>query len=247
MLATTCPSSIRSRRLAPPSRRACAWPNSRPANRRVSRKLASRFFRSVPAPHARRVAAQAADERPACTIFSYQTVSGYTVAPNNAGGGNSVFLSPGIVTPSPINNPRAGSSIAINGYGVLNISAAAAQGGRQAMSFTPNNGQSPTDFVYMQYVTNDPQNNQMSPYEGGGSVPYLDAPSTNLSGTVEGNFANSGVYNNNTPLYTNSAANFYDHPDTGPGGGPLGFSTYLIEKNSGTILQQINWTAPGYP
>lgn len=67
----------------------CAWPRAprshdpRPAHRSASRKLASGFLRSSPAPHARKVAAQAADERPACTIFSYQTVSGYTVAPNS--------------------------------------------------------------------------------------------------------------------------------------------------------------------
>jgi len=69
-------------RFASPSR-APHRRNVRPANRRASRKLASGFFRSNPAPHARRVAAQAADERPACTIFSYQTASGYTVAPNS--------------------------------------------------------------------------------------------------------------------------------------------------------------------
>jgi len=39
-------------------------------------------LRSAPTPRARRVAAQAADERPACTIFSYQTVLGCAVAPN---------------------------------------------------------------------------------------------------------------------------------------------------------------------
>jgi hypothetical protein len=86
-MTTTGPRSGGSRFFASPP---CVWPraprshDTRPAHRHVSRKLASGFFRSSPAPHARRVAAQAADERPACTIFSYQTASGYTVAPNNA-------------------------------------------------------------------------------------------------------------------------------------------------------------------
>jgi hypothetical protein len=57
--------------------------HTRPANPLASRKLAPGIFRSNPAPHARPVAAQAADERPDCTIVSYETVSGYTVAPNN--------------------------------------------------------------------------------------------------------------------------------------------------------------------
>jgi len=83
MFVTTCPNAMRSRRLAPPGKRASAWPHSRPASCRVSRKRASGFFRSASAPHARQVAAQAADEHPACTIFSYQTTSGYTVAPNS--------------------------------------------------------------------------------------------------------------------------------------------------------------------
>jgi len=87
-MTTTGPRSGGSRFFASPP---CAWhraPRShatRPAHRSASQKLASGFLRSSPAPHARKVAAQAADERPACTIFSYQTVSGYTVAPNSAG------------------------------------------------------------------------------------------------------------------------------------------------------------------
>ena len=85
-MTTTGPRSGGSRFFASPSR---AWhraPRShhpRPAHRRVSRKLAPGFFRSDSAPHARQVAAQAADERPACTIFSYQTTSGCAVGPNS--------------------------------------------------------------------------------------------------------------------------------------------------------------------
>jgi len=83
---TTGPRSGGSRCFASPP---CAWhraPRShdtRPAHRTASRKLASGFLRSAPTPRARKVAAQAADERPACTIFSYQTASGYTVGPNS--------------------------------------------------------------------------------------------------------------------------------------------------------------------
>jgi len=85
-MTTTGPRSGGSRFFALPP---CAWhraPRShdtRPAHRSASQKPASGFLRSAPAPHARQVAAQAADERPACTIFSYQTASGYTVAPNS--------------------------------------------------------------------------------------------------------------------------------------------------------------------
>jgi len=87
-MTTTGPRSGGSRFFASPSR---TWPRAprshatRPAHRSASRKLASGFLRSAPTPHARKVAAQAADERPACTIFSYQTVLGCAVAPNTGG------------------------------------------------------------------------------------------------------------------------------------------------------------------
>jgi hypothetical protein len=86
MAATQRPSTSARRpfgRELAPCRRAPQSPRARPAHRLASRKLAPGFFRSDPAPHARRAAAQAADECPACTIFSYQTTSGYTVAPNS--------------------------------------------------------------------------------------------------------------------------------------------------------------------
>ena len=80
---TTGPRSGGSRFFASPPRTP-RHNHARPASRSVSRKLAPRFFRSEPVPHARFGTTQAADERPACTIFSYQTTSGYTVASNKA-------------------------------------------------------------------------------------------------------------------------------------------------------------------
>jgi hypothetical protein len=91
MAATQRPSTSARRpfgRELAPCRRAPQSPRARPAHRLASRKLAPGFFRSDPAPHARRAAAQAADECPACTIFSYQTTSGYTVAPNRVANSN---------------------------------------------------------------------------------------------------------------------------------------------------------------
>jgi len=181
-------------------------------------------------------------------------------APNSAGFNGQLgplptgYLSPGIITPSPVTNPGAGATINVNGYGVLTIIAAASQGGQQAMIFTPNNGQDASNFAYIQYITNDPQNNQQSPYNGGGSVPYLDAsvqyakdpifPTLPINSTGYYNdnpFSTSGGYNNGTPVYSNGGINYYDNP-----GAPIGAATFLIDKNTGTSLQQINWgNGPG--
>jgi len=165
------------------------------------------------------------------------------------------FISPGVITPSPITNPGAGTTINVNGYGVLTITAAAGEGGQEAMTFTPNNGQDPSKFAYIQYITDSPTNNpatnQQSPYNGGGSVPYLDASvqyskdiyfpdlPINSTGYYNDNTFNPstpGVYNNGTPVYSNGSINFYDSP-----GPPTGAATFLVEKSTGTILAQVNW------
>ena len=54
MLATSCPSSLRSRRIKPPSSRVSRRRSARPANRSTGQKLAPRVFGKKAAPHARK-------------------------------------------------------------------------------------------------------------------------------------------------------------------------------------------------
>ena len=164
----------------------------------------------------------------------------------NSVGPVSAFLSPGVVAPAPVNNPASGTTITVNGYGTLTVGnyqsyTSGPQDGapngvtnaKLSMNFTPTNGTAATNYVWVQWVTNDPLNASKG-------SPYLD--SYTPSGTYNDNFP-SGKYNNGTPIYSGGNLNFYDHPQN-PTGNPVNFSTFLIDKNTGTILQQVNWGLP---
>jgi len=145
-----------------------------------------------------------------------------------------------------VNNPASGTTITVNGYGTLTVGnyqsyTSGPQDGapngvtnaKLSMSFTPTNGTAATNYVWVQWVTNDSLNASKG-------SPYLDSYAP--SGTYNDNFP-SGKYNNGTPVYSGGNLNFYDHPQN-PAGSPVNFSTFLIDKNTGTILQQVNWTLP---
>lgn len=83
MLATTCPSSMRSRRRMPPSRCASRWQNSRPASRLARPKIASRkiFLRGS---ETRPVSVtQTAETHQATWVWAYDFASGCAVAPSS--------------------------------------------------------------------------------------------------------------------------------------------------------------------
>jgi RHS repeat-associated protein len=190
-------------------------------------------------------------------LLAQQTTS--TAGPNSGAfngqiAPQSVYLSPGVVAPAPITDPRSGTSVTINGYGTLTVTNNSQQynstpvenapggvvGAKLGMTFTPTNGQPAGNFVWVQWITNDPYAQQVNP---GLTSPRLDASTP--SGTYNDNFP-SGKYNNGTPVYSGGNLNFYDHPQN-PSGYPVNFSTFLIDKSAGAILQQINWKLPGDP
>ncbi len=87
MLATTCPSSMRSRRRMPPSRRSSRWQNTRPAKRVARSKTASRVFLRQ-APKARPVnVTQTAGTHQGTWVWAYDFASGCAVDPNRVGSG----------------------------------------------------------------------------------------------------------------------------------------------------------------
>lgn len=86
MLATTCPSSMRSRWRMPPSRRSSRWQNTRRAKHAAQGKTASRIFLRH-APKTRPVSVtQTAGTHQATWVWAYDFASGCVVAPNSVTG-----------------------------------------------------------------------------------------------------------------------------------------------------------------
>jgi hypothetical protein len=231
-----CP---RAQRIAPRFR------HSRPAKRTAGRKTAPGiFFAPAPKTHPE-IASQTLGTHQESATYVFVFVPGCAVAPNSAADApNSAPLTIN-VSPYP-------ASYNVNNQGTLTIYYSTstnstpvdgAPGGvtsaALSMTFTPVGSQSPTDFTWQQIVTNDPSNNQQSPYNGGGPVPYVDSPT---NGSYEGNFPN-GKYNNNTPIYSNGSLNYYDNP-ANPIGFPVNYTTNLNNKGTGTTLVQVIWVLP---
>ncbi len=124
MLATTCPSSMRSRRRTPPSRRSSRWQNTRPAKRSARAKTASRVFLRQ-APKTRPVSVtQTAGTHQATWVWAYDFASGCAVAPNTTGGDSTLLggVSSGVagsgmpVIPKPLATGSIASTSAASTY-----------------------------------------------------------------------------------------------------------------------------------